>query len=352
MPITPDAARALFDDPELGIRIVPNDDAAQTVRDAVRDVTLDHEDVLAALESAGGECVALGPDAVVTRGAVAKGGRRPAAWWVREGKLFLAEIVTAERALWIEVEPNREAVARATLGMAPIDDASEKSFRFFLGLLPAFARDFVNLENRLTIDPFCEGLPLVLGTAAPTDEAAGTADPLHVSQFETLRSKSRIAVTALHELMDQGSLVIGTVEYRPASHEKIVAAWNADQSSDWPLDIPLDVIGAVGFSNGSSLDRVERWLGGDEDGLPAPFALLVGTALINAPGPAAGEPSDVEAFLRRHAQHADPDVRGMVGELARMFELETLVGEVGSGLDRGADEAEGSGKEQLTTPEE
>jgi hypothetical protein len=328
MPITADEARALFDDPDLGVRRVEAANAAATIAATIEEITLDHEDVLDLLEQAGGECVALGPDAVVTRGAVQKGARRPAAWWVHKGSLFLAEIACAEPALWIEVEPTREGIARAVALLSPPEDAREKSFRFFLGLLPSFARDFVNLENRLTVDPFCEGLPLVLGTAAPKDEDDSMTDPLHVSQFETLRSKSRIAVTALHELMDQGSLVIGTVEYRPAPWAKIVETWNAKQSSDWPADLPLDVLGAVGFSNGASLRQVESWLEGEGDGLPGPFALLVGTALINAPGPIVGEPQEVEAFLRRHVKHADPDVRGMIGELAAMFELAALFEEV------------------------
>jgi hypothetical protein len=303
-------------------------DAAAAIKAALEDVTLDHEEVLELLEAAGGECVALGPDAVVTRGAVQKGARRPAAWWVHKGSLFLVEIASAEPALWIEVEPTRDGIARAVALLSPAEDAAEKSFRFFLGLLPSFARDFVNLENRLTVDPFCEGLPLVLGTAAPKDAEDSMTDPLHVSQFETLRSKSRIAVTALHELMDQGSLVIGTVEYRPAPWAKIVETWNTKQGSDWPSDLPLDVLGAVGFSNGASLRQVEGWLDDGGDGLPAPFALLVGTALINAPGPVVGEPAEVEAFLRRHMQHPDPDVRGMIGELAAMFDLHALFEDV------------------------
>jgi hypothetical protein len=328
MPITPAEARTLVADPELaelGLRPVAEDDADDALDAAVMDATLDHDVILDALYEAGGALVALGPDAVVQRGAVRKGARRPAAWWVKDDRLFLAHVVTALPELWVEVEPTRDAVIRAIAMRLPNEDAAERSFRFFFGLLPDFAQDFIGLENRLTIDPFCEGLPLVLGSAAPADGRSDCLDdPVHVSQFETVLSHSRIAISALHQMLDQGSIVIGTLEYRPAPHEEVVRAWNEAHGSDWPLDVPLDVLGAVGFSNGSSLATVERWLTEGGEGLPPPFAALVGAALLTAPGPAVADEATIERFLRGHMKHPDPDTRGVIGQLSAMFELSSL----------------------------
>ena len=202
MPITPADARTLFADPELadlGIRVIAEDDADDALDAAVMDATLDHDVILDALYEAGGVLVGLGPDAVVQRGAVRKGARRPAAWWVKDDRLLLAQVVTALPELWVEVDPTPSGVLRAIAMRLPNEDAAEKSFRFFFGLLPDFVQDFMGLENRLTIDPFCEGLPLVLGSAAPADGRGDCLDdPVHVSQFETVLSRSRVAISALH----------------------------------------------------------------------------------------------------------------------------------------------------------
>lgn len=308
---------ALLDRPTLGIRPVRAEDAVAAVEAVLKDATIDALGVGKTLADLGATCVALGPDAVITRGAVRKGSKRPAAWWIRDGRLFLSLNVVAPPELWVEVPADRDGVANAVRALRPADDAPEKAFRFFIGLLPRFVEDFMSIENRLTIDPYCEGLPNLLGSAAPNDGRTDCFDdPLHVSQFETLLSTSRITVTALHAMLEQGSIGIGTVEYRPAPHADVVRAWNAAKKSDWPLDVPLDVLGAMDFATGASLSTIEGWI---SDPAQASFATIVAGVLLTAPGPAVASESEVAALLARHATNADRDVRRAVGYLCAMF---------------------------------
>lgn len=311
-----------------GVRVLLEGEWRSAVEEALSNITLFGDDVMSRADEVGAVCLALGPDALVTRGAARKGQRRPAAWWLRDGALSFANGVALDPLAWVPVEPTEAGVRRA-IAEASASDGPARSFRFFFGILPEFVEDFLDLENRLTLDPFCEGMPLVLGSAAPGDGRGDCFDdPLHVSQFETLRSRSKITVAALHQQAEDGSIAIGTIEYRPAPHAAVVRAWNEAKGSSWPEDLPLDVLGAIGMGLGASLGQIEQWIEAEEAPLPAGFATLVGFAIQTAPGPAQGEIDEVSTWLLTRSRSKDPDVRNVVAQLAAMAGLSDVLAKV------------------------
>lgn len=302
------------------LTLVGEAEAAAAVQKALSDASASFiEDPLEAIAASGASCLALGPTVHVARGAARKGAPRPAAWWLCDGKLFLACNIAAPPALWALVEPSKPGAVRALRELAPETSAPEKVHRFFFGLLSDSVQGFLDLENQLTLSAYCDGLPLRLGSAAPGDGRSDCFDdPEHTSTFETLLSKSRITVSAIHTLLEGGSIVIGAVEYRPSCHAAVVLAWNAEHDSDFPPDMPLDVLGAVSAGVGVSLAQLEESITSGAL-LPPDLAVLVASTVLTASGPNVASEDEVEALLRRHMASPDGDVRAAIGSLAGMY---------------------------------
>jgi hypothetical protein len=271
-----------------------------------------------ALATSGATCLALGPTVHVTRGAVRKGAPRPAAWWAREDKLFLSFNVAAPPPLWVEVAANEAGVQSVLAGLSPREPAPMKVHRFFYGLLES-VQTFMSIENQLTLSPYCEGLPLLLGSAAPADGRSDCFDdPEHVSTFETVLSKSRITISAIHTLMADASVATGMVEYQPAPHASVVAAWNAEHRCDYPLDLPLDVLATLDGGLGISLAQLEASVA-TAALMPNDLSLLVASTVITASGPGIAEPPELDALLRRHLVSENGDVRIAALSIAEML---------------------------------
>jgi hypothetical protein len=104
------------------------------------------------------------------------------------------------------------------------------------------------------------------------------------------------------------------VQYRtsPASHQKVVAQLRAETGIDYPVDLPLDVIGALG---GFGFNR-ERDLLANLEAPEQPGHLLGGIRVC-----AALWSGDLRSTmrLREFADHADPEVRLTLARVAQWY---------------------------------
>ena len=129
----------------------------------------------------------------------------------------------------------------------------------------------------------------------------------------TLFSGSQVA----YELHDK-RVMIADVRYRPAPHGDIVGAFNARFETTYPLDLPLDVVGALyGFAFVTAGEVAQRIADGPAPGQLA--ALLRASAAIENDGLAAIE------LLRRFLDHESVAVRGTIFNIALEYRFEALI---------------------------
>lgn len=233
--------------------------------------------------------VGTGP-AVVRRG---MGYEVEAAWYLdpaEPDRLWCALGSFYPAWLWIPVEPTADGVAEALEGVFPrpaLRRAELTSFaRGFLGfrhevLVPdVYDGTFVeingpDLDRYFTLVQYVEPqswggehlddpLPDDAGSVRPLDTLAADRDGTHKRQrlgrvpsmtWRTLHSRSYLSF----EIHTQG-IVCAAVRYRPSpkSHHAVVRRLNDTHEESFPLDLPLDVVGALtGFDYCAEDDLVD-----------------------------------------------------------------------------------------------
>lgn len=282
---------------------------------------LDGDAVLGALgEGDRYRCIAKGPDVLIERPRATQGNdaRQATFFWhdTTTDRIALAMNAATMPDLWIDAEPTPAGLRslwQALFGNG--SPASPRTFRFFLG--PLQERDFMDLENGLTLSPFTEGLPLRLGTAA---NLRANDEVVH-SIFQTLYGRATLTTVLMDQVFGDDSGAYGVLEYTPKTAASVVEAWNAKYDTSWPLDVPVDVLPSLSGNLVWSLERIEALL--DEE--PRLELVTLGALLIDGPGPGAGGTEEAEAFFRRHQRSKDAAVRAQVGALAFNFGLGALI---------------------------
>jgi hypothetical protein len=183
--------------------------------------------------------------------------------------------------LWVPVEPTAEALAEVLSSSHPTPalertELTETS-RGFLGFMHqvmvpnVYSGDMVDL-NGLDLDRYMTMVHYVDAgfwgshwQDDPMSDAPGEAGPIGMLAFKndyltgaqrigrvpsmtwrTLHSRSYVSFE-----VHQRDVVCAAVRYRPspASHQKVVAQINEELNGDFPVDMPLDAIGALtGFN--------------------------------------------------------------------------------------------------------
>ncbi|MBK6918475.1 MAG: hypothetical protein IPH07_13850 [Deltaproteobacteria bacterium] len=131
----------------------------------------------------------------------------------------------------------------------------------------------------------------------------------------TRHSRSILTIELHHR-----DVFVAEVRYRPSRHGAIVAAMNAHFGSEYPTDLPLDVVAALlGFRFESARD-LEAQLDGERDPDVISGLLQVLSALRHS------DPS-VTTLYRRYLEHEDPSVRAMLYNIFVAHNHESLLEE-------------------------
>lgn len=271
---------------------------------------------------------------------------RPEQLWCALGDFY-------DPRLWIPVEPNREALSEALSSSHPkprLRNADLTSFvRGFLGfrqdvVLPnVYSGDMVPF-NGLDLDRYTTMMRYLEQSSwassrqeDPYQDDFTALSPLELGGYErqhrlksqrlgwvpsmswrTLHSRSILSFE-----IHARALVCAAVRYRPTpkSHHTVVERINAELNLDYPLDLPLDVVGALTCLNFQSAAELEDNLtdpGSDEH---LATAIQVFGALWHG---------DLRATLRlrQYATHPDSSVRHAVLRVAADYNYRFLFEEV------------------------
>lgn len=131
----------------------------------------------------------------------------------------------------------------------------------------------------------------------------------------TCHSRSILTIELHHR-----DLFVADVRYRPSPHTDVIAAVNARFGSDYPTDLPIDVVAALlGFRFDGAAD-LEARLDGNAAAELAAGLLQVISALRH-------DDLSVTALYRRWVEHPDPQVRSALYNIFVAHNHESLLEE-------------------------
>lgn len=238
-------------------------------------------------------------------------------WWVKDAspsRLWFALSRDTPPALWIDAGETTESVFVTCASVKCAQDRTDKDrthhFHFYGGLVDA-PDGFLDLEEWLAGCPYTMGRPPLAG--APTPAHDSTAQ---TTTFLTSFSQSLITLTAHHELVEDSSMIVGRIDYAPATARPDLKRFNDAAKTTWPLDMPADVVAALMHLEVIDAARAEADVSrakGDQ----VPMAVLVDTLMREGEGRRAR----LEA-LRVHASDA---VREATVEAAHVLGAKDIV---------------------------
>ena len=184
------------------------------------------------------------------------------------------------------------------------DGRSTKSARLFGGLLATPPTLFYQLEDWCVTSPYTNHFPLQLGTALGVGKNGKTtneADPIHTSVFQSAFSQSVMSFTGMHQLLSDATVLLLDIQYIPAPHAAVIEAYNKAFNAEWPLDIPLDVLGTFGHTLGMGQTQLRAQVEDLSKSSLGNAVALIDVLLCS--------PDEQLARIETLSQHADPQVR-------------------------------------------
>jgi tetratricopeptide (TPR) repeat protein len=132
----------------------------------------------------------------------------------------------------------------------------------------------------------------------------------------TCHSRSILTIELHHR-----DLFVADVRYRPSPHTEVLAALNARFGSDYPTDLPIDVVAALlGFRFDGAADLEARLADAEASGELVAGLLQVTSALRH-------DDLSVTALYRRWVEHPDPQVRSALYNIFVAHNHESLLEE-------------------------
>jgi hypothetical protein len=237
-------------------------------------------------------------------------------WWVKNAspsRVWFALSRDTPPALWIDAGETTESVFVTCASVKCAQDRNDADrthhFYFFGGLVDA-PDGFQDLEEWLATCPYTMGRPQ-LTSAPPGDDRT-----VQTTTFLTSFSQSLITLTAHHELAEDSSMIVGRIDYVPATARPDLKRFNDGAKTTWPLDMPADVVAALMHLEVIDQARAEADVSrakGDQ----VPMAVLVDTLMRE------GEARQARfEALRTHANEA---VREATVEAAHVLGAKDIV---------------------------
>lgn len=329
--LTPEASaahrqRALQDDaePALRLRLQLSEEAFAEAKEKVE----------------GHLPIAEGPSVTDHRGGVHR-----SLFWIGTRGLAATELKLAlspqhPPACWVSAGQTVEAIQEALSTYFPKQRTEAEAFssveRGFLGSNAADGLDLIKLHDRYAASPFVD--PVAWGSAHAEDPRgdaplspghrgrerargyrAQDDDPTTPTSFtfRTLHSKSILRVEAHLEVGPGLHVFVAEVRYQPVRNTAPVERLNQAMGTRLPMDLPLDLAGALMGLRFDSADRIHRVL---HDARPEQlhFALMCLNAL-------ASDDAAAESDLAPFSDHPEESVRRVVGRLAERRNLSGLL---------------------------
>jgi hypothetical protein len=247
--------------------------------------------------------------------------------WFPVGRTL--ESVTAALAIYFTDLPADPAEGPATYAARLRNAATTRAVpsewhtaRMLLGVV----EEMREIENALVFrSAFCRSFDALA--------TAGSGRRVGVTSFNTLNSFSRVVLEHHHWLEyaigknRTGSPVVAEITYPPAAHADLIRVYNNALDTDVPLDVPVDVVGALFGYPIKGLPRLHSALNQERDpgGITYVMGFLVATE---------GDDAALVAELQKFSTHASPQVRTKVARHAHIRQQDDLVRQM---LDREQD---------------
>ena len=337
---------------QLGIRW-NNPDEFKPVDDEAWTGTMsnEHLDALDAQQRAGKVVVGTGPQ-VTNRGT---GTTATVQWYLDPAapqRLWCALAEFYPAWLWIDVEPRADELAAVLSASHPkprLDRRTLTAFsRGFLGFRPEVGIPNIHSGEMVPFngadldgyfggvryvepggwgssrldDPLPDDLPVGdpddLAAAAGVDSHAQLLGRVPSMTWRTLHSRSHLSF----EVHMRG-LVYAAVRYRPSppTHRAVLRRFNENYRSCFPLDMPLDVVGALAGFQFATEETLEPFLTEPRDTIELATGLRVFAGLW------CGDLRRVHR-LREFADHTDPGVRLELARAANWYGYRFLLEEI------------------------
>lgn len=190
-------------------------------------------------------------------------------------------------------------------------------------LLFGLVEDMANVENSFVfLSEFCRDF-----NAQATAETM-THKPVAITAFNTVNSYAEIILEqhqwltySLDDEESEGHPVVAQITYPPAGQAAVVTAFNGDADTDFPADVPVDVLGALLRFPIKDLARLRLSLDEAEDPVDITYVMGLLVAVDN-------DNDTLIPALRPYMTHASPQVRAKVARYAHVRAHDDLVREM------------------------
>lgn len=267
-----------------------------------------------------------------------------------EQGLWLALSASYPPFLWLRIEPRADRVVRALREFVPRPSLTQLELRCcvrgFIGYRSRFVvpspisrqlepATMVELDRHFAISPFVEAgswgsafvddpwpdeipeQPALAHKIVARQQVVGRQAPGHQWSLtrRTRHSRSYLSIEVHHD-----EIFVIEARYRPSGHAEIIEAMNAHFGSEYPRDMPVDVVAALLGFQFDRADDLAPELDAEEPETIAGLLYVLSALRARDPG--------LVGLCRRMLEHDDGVVRGAVGDIAEAYNLEVLLEEL------------------------